>query len=271
MTDEDCEDELSPMHFIDRTDLWDTVKPYTLQFYPKEDFPRNNLQHSPCMTRINSMRSRVPAASLDVEGFAVHHLRSKMEYPEFMDKSKVEMVYCRELEDYFREMLGARHVRVLDYQASHSLRSAETENPGIPILRWKTPAQTAAESADTYRAWKPLRFPVCDWPLAVCDAKSIDQNDLVPTDVIYSSYIAENYMVHFNTNQRWYWLPDHQTDEILVFKAVDSKDSGSWPCAHGAFPLPGQHQDVPSRESIDVRLLVMCADMEYVASRSWSS
>jgi len=75
-------------------------------------------------------------------------------------------------------------------------------------------------------------------------------------------------MVHFNENQRWYWLPDQEANEILAFKALDSTDLNSWPCAHGAFPLPIQDGTAPSRESIDVRLLVMYAEMEYPAAKS---
>ena len=67
-----------------------------------------------------------------------------------------------------------------------------------------------------------------DWPLAVCDATSVDHADLVPTDIIYPNYVAENCMLHFNEKQQWYWLPDQKADEILVFKAVDSECQSSW-------------------------------------------
>lgn len=71
--------------------------------------------------------------------------------------------------------------------------------------------------------WKPLRVPVQDWPLALCDASTVDESDLVASDVLYPNYVAENFMVHFSQKQQWYWLPDHASDEILVFKAVDSE------------------------------------------------
>lgn len=52
--------------------------------------------------------------------------------------------------------------------------------------------------------------------------------DLVPTDIIYPKYQAENFMIHFNPSQRWYWIPDHQDDEVLVFKAIDSESLTSY-------------------------------------------
>ena len=65
-------------------------------------------------------------------------------------------------------------------------------------------------------------MPVRDWPLALCDASTVDGADLVASDVIYPNYLAENRLVHYNDNQRWYWLPDQAENEVLVFKAVDS-------------------------------------------------
>lgn len=44
----------------------------------------------------------------------------------------------------------------------------------------------------------------------------------MPSDIIYPNYVAENLMLHYRSNQTWYWLPDQQPDEVLVFKAVDS-------------------------------------------------
>ena len=107
---------VAPVYFLDRSDLWKTVKPYNFQYYPKEDFPRNNILHSPHITRIRCMRSRVPPVSLDVEGFEVHRLDTKMEYSDFKDDTMIEAVYCRELEKHFKETLGAKNVRALDFQ-----------------------------------------------------------------------------------------------------------------------------------------------------------
>lgn len=62
-----------------------------------------------------------------------------------------------------------------------------------------------------------------DWPLAICDATSVNQADLVPSDIIFSpDSITENFTVHFNPEQKWYWLPNQSEDEVLVFKAFDS-------------------------------------------------
>lgn len=106
----------APLHFTDRLDLWNTVKPYSLQYYPKEDFPRTNIRHSPYTTKIQSIHSCIPAPSLDVNGFAVHSLPSKMTYADFSNEPTIDAVYCHELEEHFVKTLEAKNVRVLDYQ-----------------------------------------------------------------------------------------------------------------------------------------------------------
>lgn len=109
------------MHFLSRSDLWNTVKPYNFQYYPKEDFPRHNFKHSPIITLVRNMRSCVPPVSLDAEGFEIHCLETKMKYSDFNDETMVENIYCRELEKHFKEALRAKQVRTLDYQVCEPL------------------------------------------------------------------------------------------------------------------------------------------------------
>jgi len=131
-------------------------------------------------------------------------------------------------------------------------------------------AQILESRFQVITVWRPLQVPVRDWPLALCDASSIDGTNLVDSDVIYPNYLAENRLVHFNEKQKWYWLPDQIMNEVFLFKAVDSDKSTSH-SPHGALPLPNQDEASPTRESIDVRLLVMYADMVYPESKPWSS
>ncbi|KAL8741431.1 MAG: hypothetical protein Q9190_005964 [Brigantiaea leucoxantha] len=143
-----------PLYFLDRSELWKTVKPYNFQYYPKEDFPRNNFLHSPYITRIKSMRSRDPPVCLATEGFEIHHLDTKMKYSDFTNQTMIEETYCRELEAHFKEALGAKNVRALDFQVTwssvyafvHSLwDSVEAESSRIPLLRRQTSTKTPAK------------------------------------------------------------------------------------------------------------------------------
>lgn len=74
--------------------------------------------------------------------------------------------------------------------------------------------------------WRPLTGPTYDWPLAVCDYTSLNTSeDLIASDNVYTHTIAETYNVLFQKRHRWYYVNGMCSDEVLVFKAFDSKAS----------------------------------------------
>jgi hypothetical protein len=70
--------------------------------------------------------------------------------------------------------------------------------------------------------WKPLRGPIHDWPLAICDAESVDEQDVTPADVVSLEQAIENMVVHYNPKQRWYYLSNQEPTELLIFRQADS-------------------------------------------------
>jgi hypothetical protein len=71
--------------------------------------------------------------------------------------------------------------------------------------------------------WKPLRGPVFDAPLAVCDYRTVDFNDRVPTDVVFPDYLGETYNFWPNPGHKWYFLDGQRQDEAWMVKCFDSK------------------------------------------------
>jgi len=64
-----------------------------------------------------------------------------------------------------------------------------------------------------------------DWPLAVCDASTVDfANDTMASDFVDSWGYSENVQVHYNEAQKWYYLENQMPNELLVFKSADSAD-----------------------------------------------
>ena len=53
------------------------------------------------------------------------------------------------------------------------------------------------------QAWRPLRGPVQDSPLAVCDAATVSQEDLVPIKLIFPERVGSVYSVSHNPKHRW--------------------------------------------------------------------
>ena len=71
--------------------------------------------------------------------------------------------------------------------------------------------------------WKPLRGPVKDWPLALCEPASLDAlKDLEPCDLVYPDYVVENRQVYHSDKLRWFHLSDQREDEAWVFLQTDT-------------------------------------------------
>ena len=131
--------------------------------------------------------------------------------------------------------------------------------------------------------WRPIGRPAWDWPLALCDYRSIDtQNDLVPTTLRYPDRDGETLSVKYNPNHKWKYLKGMEPDEFVLIKwcvpgrvkfkrnglgltricSFDSRNDGKTAILtpHTAFDDLSKPEGAPLRESIELRLLVFYDD-----------
>ena len=105
--------------------------------------------------------------------------------------------------------------------------------------------------------WRPIRGPVRDTPLAMCDGQTVAEGDLVASDLIYPNRRGETYSVKYNPNHRWFYFPDMTPDEAILLKCYDSATDGRTRFGpHTAFVDPATPVDAAPRESIELRTLV---------------
>ena len=104
--------------------------------------------------------------------------------------------------------------------------------------------------------WRPIK-PVLRDPLAVAHAQSVSDDDLVPIGLIYPNRKGETYSVRHNESHRWFYKSGLEPGEALLIMCFDSKvDGRARRVPHSAFEDPETGDDVPGRESIEVRALV---------------
>lgn len=104
--------------------------------------------------------------------------------------------------------------------------------------------------------WRPIRRVDRD-PLAVAEAASVRDADLVPTGLIYPNRRGETLQVRYDQEQKWWYKSAMEPGEVLLIKCFDSKEDGrARRVPHTAFVDPGADVDAPARESIEVRALV---------------
>lgn len=108
--------------------------------------------------------------------------------------------------------------------------------------------------------WRPIRGPLYDAPIAVCDAATVQARDLVASDLVYRHRVGETYAVHYNPNHRWLYVPGMRPDEVLMLKCYDSRRGVARFAPHSAFEDPSAPADRLICESIELRTLAFFAD-----------
>ena len=93
-------------------------------------------------------------------------------------------------------------------------------------------------------------------PLAVADALSVPDGDLVPVALIYPGRRGETLAVKANPLHRWYFKYGQRPDEVTLIKCFDTaRDGRARRVPHSAF-VDASEEAKDARESIEVRALV---------------
>ena len=251
-------------------------RPGGYTYAPPQGVPQTNASHEVHGMQVRSARSAMDRALLDVEGYAVLRQRSLVQ--NFDDEAELLAVYYPESEALLKAATGADRVVIFDHTRRRRVAGddpAEAVRPNQPVLRVHVDHTSVsgpervrfylgAEAEELLKGrvqiinfWRPTRGPVRDMPLAFADARSVAPADLVATDIIYPDRRGELYSVTHNPEHRWFYLPEMQTDEVLLIKCYDSIEDGRARFTpHTAFVDPNTPEDAPLRESIELRALV---------------
>ncbi len=217
---------------------------------------------------IHDGRAILQQLSLDRQGFVLRHHETAVS--NFYDAAEVRAVYYPEVEELLKTVTGATKVLAFEHDVRDASRSGirgvrepvhvvhddYTEKSAPERVRLYLPGE--ADTLLRHRfavinVWRPIKGPVLDTPLAVCDAQSLAAEDLIPTS---DGVKHEVYLFNFSLDHRWFYFPAMRTDEALLLKCFDSmRDGRARFTAHTAFDDPSTPPDAPARESIEVRAL----------------
>jgi len=247
---------------------------YAYEIEPNE--PRSNLTHEPHQMRIHSLRPIAAKLDLNVQGFALIEQRSAVR--DFWDDDEVRRVYYPEAERFITEVTGASRIFIFDHLQRRrvpGLQDRSRNGPRQPATRVHVDHTARSgpqrvrdlmgdEAEELLRGrvqvinmWRPIRGPLRDAPLAVCDSRTVDPADLVPADLVYRERVGETYSVRYNPAHRWFYTPEMRRDEVLLLKIADTRtDVSARFMPHTAFTDPTTPPDAFPRESIELRTLV---------------
>ena len=246
-------------------------KPLRYLCTPPPGAPEVNWKLGEASVTMYDGRARLATLSLDQQGFTMK--RAPTAVADFYDQNQVVRNYYPEVEQLVSNVTGAQKVVVFDYNCRSGSKE-DRQRPGVfPPARFVHADYTVQSAPQRVRdllpaaeaearlngryvfinVWRPIKGPIENDTLSLCDAQSVATDDLVATDLIYSDRQGEFYNVTFNANHRWYYFRHLQTSEVLIFANFDSRKQKVVP--HVAFDDATAAPNAPPRESIEVRTI----------------
>ena len=228
---------------------------------------------------VADMRVIAGTLSIDREGFELRRHQTRVD--DLYDDAAVETKYHAEIKQILMDRFNASSVAIFDVTRRSDAASGAKNSDGLrkpatrvhvdytvnsgpqrakDILGQNEYERLTEKGARIFQIniWRPIKGPVESSLLAVADASSIEEGELVATNQIFEDRIGEIYHIAYGPAQRWYYAARMERDEIILIKGWDSIDDGrAIFTPHGAFNLPDRKLDSRPRESIEVRAFVV--------------
>jgi hypothetical protein len=265
----DLKSVVAPLNFMAPT----AEKPVAYNYEPPPGVPVRTGTSEEHQVAICDARPLIGRLSLDKEGFVLLHHQSAVQ--NFYGEDETTSVYYPECQHVIKEATGASRVVAFDHIVRNAAMSEKANTIKIPAKRvhndytaWSSPMRVRqlmgdeAEELLKHRyaiinLWRPIRGPVLESPLTLCDAQSLSEENLIASDLKYPDRTGETYSITYNPNQRYYYFPKMQADEAVLIRCFDSAPEGPARfSAHTGFDDPTSPLDAPPRESLEVRTLV---------------
>lgn len=222
--------------------------------------------------KIQNVRALEKAPTLADEGFAfVAHPAGAAAWD---DAAWVSSVYVQSCLDLVKQLTEARSVvRIFEpiswgTNPDPARKSADANMIHLdqPRTEYRYYAEQAAKAAGLelgraaiFNVWKATSRPPQDFPLAICDRRTISQDDYVPGVLLEGDLSMPSVAIAYSAEARpqWYYAPDMTADESLVFISADFDPARPLGCAHTGFAAPVEHGPYVPRTSLEVRVLAL--------------
>ncbi|BAK67547.1 hypothetical protein SLG_28720 [Sphingobium sp. SYK-6] len=216
--------------------------------------------------------ARLAETSFETHGFTLVPHATDVN---FADPEDVKARYYPQISALVRELTGADEVIAF----LGILRGGETDRGGGPALSahvdfneaalrdWVArlmpdrAAELAGKRLVNINVWRGVK-PVRNSPLAVCDARSVEKKDFMlvrlgKSDEPVTPSTPGGLNMAYNPRHEWYYYPDMQPDEALVFRLFDTADPDWKMSGHTAIVDPTSAPGAPKRESFEARTIAI--------------
>lgn len=217
----------------------------------------------------------VDRLSLDREGFELHEFDPS--FTAFDDEAQLKSHFHAQVIEFVKRHTGAKRVVIFDHTIRKRLpadlkQQTTVQRPAVLLVHSDYTISSGPQrvhdivpdEADQllkrrvafYNVWKPLYRRVEELPLAMVDATTHDDDDMLRMELKYRERTGEIYVMRYSPTHRWMYFPHMESHHALLLKTYDSETDGR--CrfmGHSAFEDPRTPPGAPRRESIEVRTM----------------
>lgn len=212
---------------------------------------------------------------LDRQGFVLRPFSAG--FQSFDDDAEVRVGFYPQVEAFVQRNTGAKHVVIFDHTIRKRLPAdlraqTEVKRPAVLLVHSDYTVTSGPQrvrdllpdEADDllsrrvafYNVWKSLHDVVEELPLAMCDAASQNDGDMLRMELKYRERTGEIYVMRYAPSHRWSYFPGMTGEQALLFKTYDSETDGRARfVGHTAFEDPNTPPNARRRESIEVRTM----------------
>ena len=221
--------------------------------------------------------SKAPSFSVDREGFAFREFHSK--FGQWGDDKAIHEQFYPEVIEFVRKSVGAKRVVIFDHtirakknEKQQTSETTTTQRAPVMLVHCDyTPnsgpqrvRQVLPDEAEEllkgrvafFNFWKPIRNPVEERPLAMCDVTSSTDEDFITMALRYRERDGEIFVLRHSPEHKWWYFPHMTPDQAILLKTYESETDGRARfVGHSAFEDPTSPPDAPFRESIEIRTI----------------
>src|SRR3954451_3539196 len=198
-------------------------KPRSLEYLAPPGVPQTTAVYRESEVEIRDVRPLAATFSLEQEGFQLLTAPARLE--DFDDEEAIRSQYYDEAMALLKAQTGATRVVVFDHTIRRRIPGAVERAKGVPRQPVPRVHNDYTEKSGPQRVrdllgdeaeallkkrfavinvWRPIRGPVQEFPLAVADARSVREADLIATDLVYPDRMGEIYYAGYNPEHKWF-------------------------------------------------------------------
>jgi hypothetical protein len=243
---------------------------------PDTGVRKSNVGHTDYPVTIENARET--GAKIDVHGFELFRGASK--HTAFTDDDEIAKEYYPEAEQYIKQFTGASRVVTFDHTIRRRRPGVVDDSPSkrqpVPLVHVDQTTESSVARVHRHlpesdapellkkrfqiiNLWRPINHPALDWPLALCDYRSVDvKKDTFPVALVYPDREGETMGIRYSPDYKFKYFHGMTPEEFVLIKCFDSVQDGSVSIftPHTAFEDPNTPAGTPPRESIELRALV---------------